>query len=266
MAEVKHEQLNEKSEKSDLPKFKGENVTKQVKLPGGFELPWPAYQAVKGNLAAYLWLAGLPIILGLFGMLYKNPYGSLHSSSGMYQAQAGLNATYNIFALAIIVLSALLGPGLVVLQLKAVRGETNVDPMAAFMEGLKYFWRFLGLGIVIAVLIIVSLILFIFPVFYTFPRVILAPYFLIDKDLSISESLRASKQAYEKYRQLWGVIGVWILVLVVVSLIPLIGSILSSIFEFFYNPSIAIRYEEFNLLDGGKSPKTPVELKAAKAK
>jgi hypothetical protein len=255
MSEENHTKIQSKKE---LPKYKGDTDTyTTAKLPGGFDLFKPSSFAVRNNLPAFLWLAGVPLLVGLISNLGTRSwigYGSANSPN--------LGLVYTL-GLAGLIVAALLGPGVVVLQLKSVRGE-NIDAASAFKQGLHYFWRFIGLWIVLGFALFISLLLFIVPFFILLPRVLLAQYYLIDRDLGIMDAIRMSAATYKKYKQLWGVVGVSVLI-ALVNIIPILGAIVSIVLEFLYSPAQAIRYEQYRLLDENKLPKTPIEIKVAEA-
>lgn len=69
----------------------------------------------------------------------------------------------------------------------------------------------------------------------------LAPYYLIDRDLGPIQALKQSMADYKKYRGTWGVIGVLVL-FELPSLIPFIGWIATLVLEVMYACAPALRY------------------------
>lgn len=221
-------------------------------LPGAFQLFKPSERIVLANLPTYLALAGVPSLLSIISGFSRHNYYSVNASATL--TPHGILALVNLIGWLI---SIAFAPGLICLQLATINKKT-LGFNEAFQQGLTYLWRFILLGIVMIVLLIVSLILFIVPFFFVLPRVILAPYYLIDRDLSVTEALNASNEAYKERGKLWGIIGVTIL-LNVPSLIPVIGSVISAVLTFLYGPAFAMRYEQYKLLEAGKLPQTPAE-------
>ena len=75
-------------------------------------------------------------------------------------------------------------------------------------------------------------------------RYILAPYFLVDKNLGIMEAMNQSAEASKKYSSaLWGLIGVTFLISLP-GIIPVLGAIVSALLGIAYYCAPAVRYRE----------------------
>jgi hypothetical protein len=238
------------ADKPKLPVYRG-GSEKPERLPGAFELFKPCARAVNDHMVAYLWLAGVPLALFLIGELF----GARGFYTGGHVAPV---ASIDFLGLLVGILVA---PSLVMLQLTSVRGEP-AEAGDIFQQGLGYVWRLLGLGVVLGVGLLVAFVLLVVPFFILLPRVVLAPYFLVDKDLGVFEALRASNEAYKRWRGTYGVIGVSVL-LSLPAIIPIVGTVVSVVLRFLYQPAFAMRYEQLQLLAAGKSPETPVEAALA---
>ncbi|HVI60719.1 MAG TPA: hypothetical protein VM535_01040, partial [Candidatus Saccharimonadales bacterium] len=148
-----------------------------------------------------------------------------------------------LLVIALFVFFMIVAPAMVFAQLKAAQGS-KVDIDAAFQQGKKFLWRFWGLSIVVGLIILGGFILLIVPGFFMIKRYLLAPYYLVDKDLSIGEAMRASAEAGKKYSgAVWGVVGVNILISLASS-IPFIGSLLGLVLNIAYYCAPAVRYEQ----------------------
>jgi uncharacterized membrane protein len=90
----------------------------------------------------------------------------------------------------------------------------------------------------------VGFLLLIVPGLFLLRRYILAPYFLVDKELSINEALNQSAAFSKKYSgAVWGLIGVTILISLL-GIIPVLGGIASAILGIAYYCAPALRYKE----------------------
>jgi hypothetical protein len=75
-------------------------------------------------------------------------------------------------------------------------------------------------------------------------RYALAPYYLIDQNLSIGEAMKKCADQSKKFSKgIWGLIGVQIL-LAIVSVIPLIGWLVGAVLQLAYFCAPAKRYDE----------------------
>jgi hypothetical protein len=244
-------------ELSKFPNAEKANSESTNTLPSAFNLFTPSINAIKLNLVAFLVLVGVPIIFSLIGEASGSSTGT--NSFMSYSSSGGAG----IAGLIGLVLTILFAPGAIILQLKSVRKET-VDYATAIKEGLTYFWRFLGLALLTLLILAVSLLLFIVPFFIVLPRIFLASYYLIDRNMGIVDSLKASAADYKAHKGVWGLIGVYVL-LGLSNAIPLVGWLVSTVLLFLYTPASAIRYEQIKLLAAGKKPVTPIEASPATA-
>lgn len=212
------------------------------KLPSAFSLFKPSWEAVKLNLVTI-------IVLSLIGVAIYSIVAAIVLSTGVTEKNAtanigsGMMAAFALAAIVSLIFTAIVGPAMVYVQLKSANG-TKVNATEALKKGLNTAFRFLGLSIIMAIVIGVGFLLLIVPGLFMLRRYILAPYFLIDKDLGITESLNQSAQASKKYSSaLWGLIGVTILISLP-GIIPFIGGIVSAILGIAYYCAPAVRYKE----------------------
>src|SRR6266542_160258 len=183
------------------------------KLPSAFDLFSPSMEAVKRNLPAFLILIGVPIVLSLIG---QGPHLFRASAAGVNEGPLG------VVGLVGGVLSLLAGPGLILLQIKGAQNETPLAWDAAFKQGLHFFWRYLGLALLTTIVLIISLALLIVPFFFVLPRLFLAPFFLIDKNMGVVDSMKASWKTYGERKGTWGVMGVFVLIGIALA-VPVVG-------------------------------------------
>lgn len=210
-----------------------ENTPKKAahepQMLGGFELFKPSIDIIKLNLKTFLTLLAVPIIALapsyiLTDSAVQDFYGT---SAGMSLWFAGMVALL------------LVNPALIYTQIKSTRKEV-VQPGEAFQTGLKYFWRILGAALLSALIYVVALIALIVPFFFIYRRYMLVPYYIIGRDMSITEAFKKSAEDSITHKSpMWGLVGVSILVQLP-SFIPIIGWIPGTL----YSCAPAYRYKE----------------------
>jgi hypothetical protein len=81
----------------------------------------------------------------------------------------------------------------------------------ALKKSVPYYLKALLLSILTVVILFLSLLLLVIPFFFVAPRISLAMYYLLDKDMGVVDSLKASWQAtHGNVGKVWGIIGVTI--------------------------------------------------------
>lgn len=207
-------------------------------FPSAFSLFEPSWEAFKVNFGTFLLLfilllasiAAAVILILLIAAAFKDNH-------------VLMIPLISLSVLALVGFCVLLAPTAVYVQLKSARGD-KVETDAALQEGKKYFWRFWGLSILVSLIVVVGLILFIIPGLFMIKRYLLAPYFLVDKDLSISDAMSASAEAGKRFAgAIWGILGVEV-VISLASVIPFIGSIINLVLSIAYYCAPAVRYEQ----------------------
>lgn len=184
--------------------------------PGAFGAYKFSRDAVKFNLGTILGLLATTILLTvLIDSVFKSEFLN-QVLGGLFNVWLGAATTYAI--------------------LKSVQG-VKVAFGDSLTEGLSLFWNYLLLSLATFVLLVGSFVLFIIPFFFVLPRVVLAPYFLVDKQMGPVEALKASWNATKGYSgKVWGMIGASILMaLGIIILIGLYFLVMySAVFAVFY--------------------------------
>ena len=216
-------------------------------LPSAFQLFRPSWEALLVNWQTFLLLVLTPLAIIVLGaaILLAGHGSALQLPLGVIGAVA---------VAAGIVVALTVPPTQTYLQIKSARG-VQVSYRETFENGLHYFWRIWGLSICVGAIVVIGLILFIVPGLFMLRRYILAPYFLIDRNMGVFEAMRTSTELSKKYgAAVWGLIGVQFL-LVVPSFIPFIGSLITWILDILYYCAAAVRYEQIGLAEAAVSPK-----------
>ncbi len=192
-------------------------------LPGAFSLLMPSWEGVKLNISTFLVLILIPIFINLLGSIINNGRPT---------------ATGDALSVAATVVSLIFAPAIVLTQLSSARRKA-IDFSTALNGGFKYFWRYVGLAISMTIVIGLGFILFIVPGFFMLRRYILAPYYLIDRDMKVFDAMRASAADSKDFSS-----AIWVLIGVEILFILLSFVFIGLIFVAMYYCAPAIRYLE----------------------
>jgi hypothetical protein len=215
-------------------------------MPSAFSLFKPSWEGLKLNILEFILIYLVPaVILGavLFGL-----WGSWAIGTGaISNVDGGAVVAIVISGLLLLAFAALVGPALVYAQLKSARLE-KASYQEAWEISKKFWWRFLLLSIAVGVTIVIGLILLIVPGIIFLRRYFLSQYAMIDQDLSVGDSMRASNELSRgRSMAIFGIIGVDILISLP-NFIPLIGGIVTAALQIAYFCAPAIRYEQLKAL------------------
>jgi len=144
--------------------------------PGAFGIYKHSKAAVKFNLAPYLILLALTLIL-------SGPFDKLFKDSALLSLLAQL---------VIIVLTVVVGIATTLVLFAGARRNTMTIGESFSRANMSLILKYIGVTIVTSSLLLASFIAFVIPFFFVAPRVALAPYFLIDKNLGVLDSIKAS--------------------------------------------------------------------------
>jgi uncharacterized membrane protein len=216
--------------------------TVPAELPGAFSLLKPSWHAIKLNFITLVEFIIIPLILSLLSTLMPHLLHSTNHSGAPAVISTAINLLSGI-------LSLMFAPGMTYTLLKGTKGE-RIDFYPAFRAGLTYFWRYLGVTICTTFLIVVGLILLIVPGIFMIRRYFLAPYYLIDRDLGIFETLRTCKSNSKQFgNKVLGVFCVQAL-FIIILIIPVLGWIAGVILSIMYYSAPAIRYRQITAASG----------------
>jgi len=108
-------------------------------------------------------------------------------------------------------------------------------------DGGAIFLPFLGLNLLLGLITVASVLLFVIPVFFVLPRLMLAQYFLIEGKLGVMESISASWNATKgNVGKVWGIFGVN--VLLVLLFMTILGIPFALYFGVMYQAAIPVLY------------------------
>jgi hypothetical protein len=218
-----------------------------------FDLPAKSYEIVKNNWQMFAVVNVLSLISAFFALggpdnNKTNPYSNGAFDTGGFASGWELAAVLGlsfIFAIAFLALSIFLYAMSTVLKVEASKGK-KPDFNTLVEGGKKYWLRILGLSVLSGLIVLVGLILLIIPGIFAIGRVAMAPFFMIDKDLGVIDSLKASNEMGEKHWQaVWAAILLFIgisIIAGIVSGIPYIGALISAIGVIAFSLILPLRY------------------------
>jgi len=189
--------------------------------PGAWGIYKYSRQAVRLNWQPLLLIA---IIYGILGSVPSNLMGQPGHVVGF------IISTPVAIALIVACLASIRGH-------KITLGEAMVAGFKP-MTILNYILNYIILVIVTAA----SLVAFIVPFFFIFPRIVLAPYFLIDKGMGPLDAIGASFKATKgNIGKVWGIFGATIAMILLI--LTLIGIPFALYFLFMYTAAFVLLYE-----------------------
>lgn len=140
--------------------------------------------------------------------------------------------------------SALATAAYALILLAGVRGQ-KLSIGDALSKALPLWLKMIGLTIVVGLSLFVSFLLLVIPFFFVLPRLSLAHYFLVDKNMGVMEAYKASWAVTKgSSGKVWGVIGATFLMMLL--MITIIGIPFSIYFLVMYSGAYAVLYEFLN--------------------
>ncbi|HEX5447958.1 MAG TPA: hypothetical protein VFW90_02030 [Candidatus Saccharimonadales bacterium] len=227
-------------------------------MPSAFDLFTPSKNLVLKNIWIFGPLYAVPFIFWIHEWIWAptpghGPAPWWHSSSNFNSGWPGsplpTYSTFTLigFSLFWFVIVAAVGTIVQIMsqtaQLDASTGRhLSFDKLWEVVT--KMGWRLLGLYIVTGIVILIGLILFIIPGLFMIRRYLLAPYVMIDRNVSIREAMDGSAElSLKNTGAIWGVMGVMFLI-AMIGIIPIIGSLASFVVGSLYSVAPALRYRQ----------------------
>jgi hypothetical protein len=163
--------------------------------------------------------------------------------SGVTGRTVGVHHQFGTIALGELldlIAASMIGIATVYTLLSGVKGKT-VEIGEALTMALGLIVKYILLEFLVALSLVVSLILFVVPFFFVYPRLVLAPYFLIDQKLGVVEAYKASWHATKGHSsKVWGITGVGLLM--ILPSITIIGLLLTIYWLVLYSAAVALLY------------------------
>lgn len=190
------------------------NVTPTPTVPSS----WPgAFGLFKHSKTAVMHNVWVIVGLNVAAVVVSGILSSLGAKDGHTRSWGELVAN---------LVSLVFSVALTLVILAGVRGQ-KMDFMTALKKSLPFYVRALVLSILTVIICVVSFLLLVVPFFFVVPRISLAMYYLLDKNIGPVEALKASwHDTKGSAGKVWGIIGVnivfAILALVIVGIYLLI--------------------------------------------
>jgi len=210
--------------------------------PGAFKIYKISKAAVSQNMSAIVGLVGCIVLTVIIYIL-------------ILMIAKGLAARY-IVEFIFYLINFIISGALVYACLESVRGhKTTVG--AAFSVAMDKWINIIITSLIVGVLLLISIVLFIIPFFFIFPRLSLALYNVIDKDMGPVEAIQASwAQTKGNVSKVYGIVGVTILILI--PTITIIGVILTLYLDIMYAAAYAILFLYITNKPAGATPTNDV--------
>ncbi len=191
--------------------------------PGAFGV----YKHSKTVVSTNLWVI---VLLFVFSFALSSASSIADEKSTAYMSISLITSLASLWFQASMVMAFLSG-------IRAKRVSIN----DALQTGGTFFVKFLLQSLLMGLIAIVSFLLLIVPAFIILPRLALAQYYLLDKNMGVVDSLKASWEATRGHvGKVWGIFGVNILIGLL--FITFIGIPFAAYFGLMYSAAIAILY------------------------
>jgi hypothetical protein len=175
------------------------SIPKPDNWPGTFE----AFKIVKPYIRPQIWNFVTTLGIGIIGSLFISIV-----VTAVFKHTLGGTAVNDVISLFI---GAFL-QATILTMFFAYLNNKELDVSEALSYGYNRSFRMLGVVVIMEVLLVASFILLVIPFFFLFPRVYLAPYFLMYDDLTVGEAFAASWHLTKGHaKEVYGIVGVNIL-------------------------------------------------------
>lgn len=212
--------------------------------PGGFGVYKHSKKAVLLNLETLLVLWVAIVVLDVLAnlILKQNPVGE----AILFILLAPITAANTLTVIA------------------GVRGQ-KLAVGDAVNKAVSLWLKMIVMFVIMGLIMVVSILLLVIPFFFVMPRVLLSYYFLVDKDMGITDSVKASWEITKgNVGKIYGIIGVNIAM--VLLMVTIIGIPFSLYFLLMYAAAYAVLYEFLGktrpATATAAAPKTPVAPEA----
>lgn len=211
-----------------------------VSMTSAWLLLGPSLRAFMLNLPEVAKLLGMALLPGLIGAICGY-IGYEHKGT---TTQAIFNGLSGVGIAVMVGLLIAIMPAYGLIQLKSARREI-ADFRDEFIIGLPLIWRFLGATIIANLAIFAGFILFVVPGIFALQRYLLAPYYVLDREMTVKAALQAAGADARRYsRPMWSLAILTLFGRVVAFVLPPYGFIAAGLLQVGYAYTPAIRYTE----------------------
>lgn len=208
--------------------------------PGAFALWGPSKQAVWFNLNTLLTLFVLNIIPNVLQQMFKaKKTVEFFGTATTTTVDTPLSSLFGLIAF---VLGLILTTAIAYTLLSGARAK-KVELAEAFNVGKTFAIRSFVLGLLVGLTVFGGIILLVVPGIYFALRLMLAPYYLFDKNMTAMDAYKASWAATSNHMgKLLGILGV-IVLMALLFIIPILGWIAGFYLIFCFSGATALVYE-----------------------
>ncbi len=226
------------------------------RLTPSWDLLNESTRLIGSHVISLFWLVIIPSVLsGLGGyqlekalrQLAGNSAPTLNDYANVFQSDgAQLGVMLSLVATFWMLLTI---PAVLTLSVQGVRGAG--DELIGFIRsGFKYTWRLYGTLMLLSIAVMLGILLFVVPGLIILRRYIMAPYYLVERNVGIMEAFKLSAQQTRAERKsVWGVMGVIFVILLATSFVNgfgLIGVLLGIIMNLLYFFLVPLRQKEIS--------------------
>lgn len=197
-----------------------------------FKLIGKSWESLQLNFVTFLWIYLAPLIVISVGASFLAR--TFLDKNGFKDVSGETIAIGLIALLGLLFLGVVLAISAVITQLASVRGQ-KISFREVVDQAQPFFWRFIGLSILLAVIITLGFVLLIIPGFIAVVVLLFTNYLMIDKNLGVFDALKAS---YELGKKNWKIAAALLIVQAVIQipsiLAPTIGAFVTAILTVMY--------------------------------
>lgn len=191
--------------------------------PGAFKLYDRSRQAMMVNISTFATIFVLSIVVGFIPALIDQH-----------------NQLYYLLYISATIVSIWFEAAMMFVVLASVQ-RRKIALNDSLQKAWAVFGRYFLQSLLIGLIALGAILCLIIPAFIILPRLILAPYYLLDKNLGIVESIKASWETTRGHaKKIWGIIGVN--VLMALPILTFIGIPVSIYLIFMYSAANGILY------------------------
>lgn len=192
--------------------------------PGAFGLYKYSRNAMRVNIGTYMAVFVLSIVVSSI-------------STGFADEKS---PSYILLNLAANIISVWFEAALIIVILQSV-ARHKVSLNDSLQQGLAMFGKYFLQSLLLGLIAIGSILCFIIPAFFILPRLSLAQFFLFDKNMGVTESIKASWESTRGHvGKVWGIIGASFAMALL--MLTIIGIPFSVYFIIMYSAANAILY------------------------
>lgn len=231
---------------------------KAVEVGSAFDLLPKSWEIVKNNWKAFAVVNVLSILSALAALspdYDKGPNNFMAGPTASFSGwELGTILGFGIvIGLILAAVSVILYAMSTVLQVKSSTGKTPSVSELFDTAQKNWLWlRLVGLTIVSGLIVLVGLILLIVPGIIAIGRIIMAPYLMVDRNLGVMDSLKASNELSKNNTgKVWAAIGVTVLIAIaagIINSVPQIGPIIGTLFGIAFSLVLVLRYQQIKNL------------------